>query len=407
MSTSCVIRFNNSEGVYYGGQILSGVAELTTLKPKTIRGIHITIEGFAAVKWTERKSRQENGKTVYYTVLYSGNENYLSSRSYVLGGEGRGEFNLAPGKYSYEFQLALPVQVPSSFEGEYGHVRYQVTVAINRPWRFDNVFKKCFTVVSSLDLNMDPRYKMPLHTEDEKHFCCCCCASGPVTARIDIPFSGYAPGQNIPISVLVDNETTTDCTDVTIKLEKDVKFISQFPQRDTKHTTTKIKSITLGPVPKLCKKQFNEKLQLPALPPTSLNTCSIIDISYRIYIFVHTPGCHSKMEMMLPMVVGNVPLFESATNISQVITVQPSAPTMSGDDSPPGYNATVPPSYEEACIEGSTFLKSDEDERATIEPYLPKYPVYHNFVQPSAPADDDQNAGSNSIGKGVNYGWSS
>lgn len=39
MPTTCVIEFdNNSEKVFYGGQLLSGKVTLTTTKEKTVRG---------------------------------------------------------------------------------------------------------------------------------------------------------------------------------------------------------------------------------------------------------------------------------------------------------------------------------------------------------------------------------
>jgi hypothetical protein len=46
----CVIKFdNNSQGIYYAGQILSGIIELTNEKARNIRGLSLRIEGFAKV----------------------------------------------------------------------------------------------------------------------------------------------------------------------------------------------------------------------------------------------------------------------------------------------------------------------------------------------------------------------
>jgi len=63
---------------------------------------------------------------------------------------------LSAGEHVYPFNYVLPVNLPSSFEGDYGHVRYSVKVVIDRPWKFDHEAKAIFTVVNPVDLNADP-----------------------------------------------------------------------------------------------------------------------------------------------------------------------------------------------------------------------------------------------------------
>lgn len=407
MATKCVIHFdNNPQGVFYGGQLLSGTVQLITQKEKTVRAIHITIEGYASVHWTESRSRRENDRTVHYTVDYRAHDQYLSSRTYVLGREGGDSIDLHPGTYSYNFQVALPHQLPSSLEGEYGHIRYQVVVTIDRPWRFDNVFKKPFTVLYSLDLNRDFTYKTPIFLEDEKTFCCMCCQSGLLVAKLSVPFSGYAPGQKVPFVFKVENESTVDCENIRVKLVQEIVFTSDTPERDTRKQTRKVAEKNLGPVLKLSNKEFKNVLELPSIPPSSINSCRIISTSYSFYGVVHTPGCHTNLEMIAPFTVGSVPLYESATNPANIITQQPTAPQLPDQgDSPPGYNTIVPPSYEEATAKADKqYVPDDVDPHAQVEPYVPKYPVYYNFA--TAPLEE----GNSSDDRGLNtvsYGWKS
>ena len=44
-------------------------------------------------------------------------------QAYLCGGPGS-EFELEPGYYEYPFQFTLPPDLPSSFEGSHGRVRY-------------------------------------------------------------------------------------------------------------------------------------------------------------------------------------------------------------------------------------------------------------------------------------------
>ena len=59
------------------------------------------------------------------------------------------------GRHSYNFEMEIPTTAPSSFEGQYGYVRYSVKAIIDRPWKFDHDVKAAFTVIGALDLNAE------------------------------------------------------------------------------------------------------------------------------------------------------------------------------------------------------------------------------------------------------------
>jgi sporulation-control protein spo0M len=67
---------------------------------------------------------------------------------------------LPSGEHSFQFSMILPYNLPSSFEGQYGHVRYTVKATLDRPWKFDHEVKAAFTVLSHLDLNLDPQNRV-------------------------------------------------------------------------------------------------------------------------------------------------------------------------------------------------------------------------------------------------------
>lgn len=66
-----------------------------------------------------------------------------------------------PGEYSYSFSTALPAQIPISFDGAYGYVRYKITVGIDRPFRLTRRhYEQTFTVVKEINLNHIPHLRV-------------------------------------------------------------------------------------------------------------------------------------------------------------------------------------------------------------------------------------------------------
>lgn len=167
----------------------------------------------------------------------TGNEEYFKIKYYLIGGQGGklgidlknseiklqllgAEIEIPVGTHIYPFTCLLPPTLPSSFEGEYGHVRYTVKVTLDRPWKFDQETKTAFTVLSPVDLNLNPRLKEPVRVSMEKYFCCCWCKSGPMTCIVSLPHSGYVPGQSVPVVAELDNISNVEVLNIHFALKK-------------------------------------------------------------------------------------------------------------------------------------------------------------------------------------------
>ena len=94
MPTTCEIIFENSQQVFYAGQLLRGTVNLTLTKEKKVRGVYVQIFGRAYAYWTEycnidhNRNRNNNNNTSSsgHHVSYSGSEDYLDEKTYVVGG---------------------------------------------------------------------------------------------------------------------------------------------------------------------------------------------------------------------------------------------------------------------------------------------------------------------------------
>lgn len=68
---------NNPGGIFYAGQLLSGIVRLTLSEEKTVRGVYIRIYGKAYCRWTSGSGKNR--------VTYVGQENYLNQTTYLVG----------------------------------------------------------------------------------------------------------------------------------------------------------------------------------------------------------------------------------------------------------------------------------------------------------------------------------
>lgn len=57
------------------------------------------------------------------------------------------------GIHTYDFSCQLPSNLPTSFEGTYGCIRYKATVTLNIPIWPDKSFVEGFTIIKCFNLN--------------------------------------------------------------------------------------------------------------------------------------------------------------------------------------------------------------------------------------------------------------
>ena len=63
---------------------------------------------------------------------------------------------LPMGTHSFPFEYALGRDLPPTYGGRWGQVRYAAKAILHRPWKFDIVREKEIVVQSLVDLNNEP-----------------------------------------------------------------------------------------------------------------------------------------------------------------------------------------------------------------------------------------------------------
>ncbi|XP_057336058.1 arrestin domain-containing protein 17 [Microplitis mediator] len=365
------IIFDNPWNTYYPGQTVSGRVIVVLDSIKKIRGINIRIKGEANTCWaTDRQELNHEGKYEKQEETVTGHEEYFNMQYYLLGSSGT-EFELPIGEHFYPFNCALPQNLPSSFEHDYGYIRYTVKATIDRPWKFDHEVKTAFTVVSNFDLNKEPRAAEPVHLEMSKTFCCLCCGSPPLKVNAIMPVRGYVPGQAMAIRVNVENESGIIVNQVKLILRKIVTFRANTPRSDTKIEKIAISEVSKGPVEGNASSDYEQKLDIPPLPPSNLTHCGIIDLEYNFKVEACVDGWyHSNLKSNTVVFIGTIPLanYQSAVLPPTNTTLLPGNP--SADPTYGGY----PSGYPE-------FTPGNAD--PSISPTAPTAPPDYNSDSPA------------------------
>lgn len=161
-------------------------------------------------------------------VYYSGKEIYFSTKTYLVGTDDASIVRLPRGVHRYNFTCHLPFLLPESFEASHGFIRYEVEVILEIPWKVDKKFKRQFTVVRHDDLNHNPQLKLPCHSEEIKHFCCWLFESEPLIMTVTLPYSGYAPGQVLHVTVNYFNKSKVEVRRTKISLKRIIRYFRYY-----------------------------------------------------------------------------------------------------------------------------------------------------------------------------------
>lgn len=119
-----LVEFDAPTAVYYAGQTVNGRILITLNEEMKIRGIRANFSGKAYTRW-KISGHHTHGARINDYIDES--ESYFNSEA-VLWGNGPGSKAdnsiMKPGSYKFPFSFLLPPSCPSSYEGDYGYIRY-------------------------------------------------------------------------------------------------------------------------------------------------------------------------------------------------------------------------------------------------------------------------------------------
>lgn len=185
-----------------------------------------------------------------------------------------------------------------------------------------------FTVIKVLDLNYEsPALRAPLKAETTKNFFLGLSGKS-LFFSAEIPISGFVAGQSVPISIKINNESSTDVEETKISLKKIIHYNAQSPRRKTRERVESAAEVRHAGVPAKSKGNIEAQLTLPAVPPSNIAFCRVLQVSYEIHVVAKVGGLHRSPVLRLPITMGTVPLqgyqYAPTSNVSLSNWMQPS-----------------------------------------------------------------------------------
>ena len=323
-----------SQQVFFPGSEVSGTLSFVVQEPKSCNYIQVALHGDAYVHWTETQGTGDNSREESYTAqqIYVKFEELLWTRQQVADGK------LQPGQYNYPFQFFLPPQLPSSFKGSVGSIKYYVEGKIGAGvFRFDQKIQVEVPVVEIVNIGF-PRLQVPIQQQTGKKVL----FSGHVNMSANLLRTGYCIGDTISPSVTIQNGT-----------KREIKVRAEVHQKVTYHAqgccnyggrgiVASVTSEALWPTNTTIS---HLEIKVPPVEPT-LTSCSIITVEYFLIVAAVIPWA-INLQAKFPITIGNVPLQDpnGATGYPPVAAAPPYQTVGPGDewttDMPPSYDSVV------------------------------------------------------------------
>ncbi|XP_070259094.1 arrestin domain-containing protein 1 [Myotis yumanensis] len=302
------IRLSHGRIVYSPGEPLAGAVHVCLGAPLPFRAIRVSCTGSCRV------STKAND-TAWVTE-----EGYVNS-ALSLADKG----SLPTGEHSFPFRFLLPATAPTSFEGPFGKIVYQVRATIDTP-RFakDHQCSCVFYILSPLNLNSIPDIEQPNVASTTKKFSYKLVKTGSVVLTASTDLRGYVVGQVLRLQADIDNQSGKDTGPVVASLLQKVSYKAKRWLYDVRA----IADVEGAGVKAWRRTQWQEQILVPALPQSALPGCSLIHVDYYLQVSLKAP----EASVTLPVFVGH-------------IAVNPAPPSpQPGPGPPPGAQSLVVPS---------------------------------------------------------------
>lgn len=250
---------------------------------------------------------------------YSGEQQFFHYVKDLFGKKHGMAIEMEPNEYIYPFEYELPTNLPYSSEGKYGEIYYGIKVCLDIPHELDKEIRFPITVIRYEDLNNFPLLKYPKREETIKTYCwfwMCCLESSPLLLKASIKFSGFCPGQKVPITLEINNQSHVNvkCTKITLKGLHTFHF--GYPSAAIHVEKYRLDyKLAMGCQARKSIK-LEEFLRIPEmLNPSNDATCRVFQITYVIKVAAIVDDPYKNLFVHIPITIGSFPLISKENSL--------------------------------------------------------------------------------------------
>ena len=177
----------------------------------------------------------------------------------------------------------------------------------------------------------------PIELKKDKKFGVLFWKSKPLTATLTINKQAFVSGENILISGIIDNESDVKIKHCEIKMKKNVVYRAR---GRSKYDSSTVYEARQPEINKADRAVWNSvPIFVPCLPPSGLDGCGIIDVSYFVEVRIVPPGVRFALELVFNITIGTVPFrqmgYQPTGGYANTPQNQPGL-------APPGYSNPAP-----------------------------------------------------------------
>lgn len=151
----------------------------------------------------------------------------------------------------------------------------------------------------------------------------------PFSVEIQLPKRGFVPGEIIPISGRISNQSDTVIKRCEIWIEQRAVFCASGAGQVEYDTTHHAKLKRPGIKARHQEVWNSVPYYVPCLPPSDLYCCKNISLTHKL-ILLFVPESGYNLRMSQEITIGNVPVKPSTTQYHRDASIEPSAPPEEG-----------------------------------------------------------------------------
>ena len=240
------------------------------------------------------------------STIYRGKEGYLNTTVNLIGEEKSDLVDIPVGCTDIPFIFTLMTSLPSSFNGRFGHIVYNMEAVLFLSDSSFKIVNRLFFVHNLFNLNVEPQLKLPIESAKIKEFISLCCRRSRFYMSVFIPHTGYTSAQNIKVCIKLANDSNINIEKTSISIRKIVSYnVKEVCKRDFETiVTTYVEGVDSNH-----SKNIEYNLKIPkTITNISKQNSTIIQVEYDLIVSCIPEGCHFSPKIKIPIKIGNIPL---------------------------------------------------------------------------------------------------